>query len=373
MVAWLLIAVATPFAHPSSGLGGADAPEQLVATSEAEVDGDFAIQGEYLGQVRAVDGRPVVFGLQVVALGNGRFSALGYQDGLPGNGWDRENFMAWTGSREADALVLTGDRGTVRIRAGCGQVIDSADVEVGRVRKVRRTSATLGARPPAHAIVLFDGTSLTKFEQGRLTDQGWLAPGAVTKLPVRDFQLHLEFQTPYMPYAREQARGNSGVYIQRRYEVQILDSFGQLPTHNGCGALYRQQGPDVNMTFPPLAWQTFDVYFRAARWDAEGNKTRPAQITVMHNGVPVHRQRMVVAKTGAGQEETAYDGPLLFQDHGNPVQFRNVWLVARDGSLPIAPAHHVVRPADVGAGELGAPSETVAARRAVPWWTWRGY
>ena len=164
--------------------------------------------------------------------------------------------------------------------------------------------------------------------------EGWLAPGAMTRLPVKDFQLHLEFQTPYMPYARDQARGNSGVYIQRRYEVQILDSFGLPPVFDGCGALYRQQSPELNMSFPPLAWQTYDIYFTAARWDPEGNKTSDAQITVMHNGVPVHRRYSITAKTGAGQPETSYDGPLLFQDHGNPVQFRNVWLVSRDTDPP---------------------------------------
>ena len=89
---------------------------------------------------------------------------------------------------------------------------------------------------------------------------------------------------------RDQARGNSGIYIQRRYEVQILDSFGLPPVFNGCGALYRQQSPELNMSFPPLAWQTYDIYFTAARWDPDGNKTSDAQITVMHNGVPIHRQ-----------------------------------------------------------------------------------
>ena len=280
MPAWLLLttaAVLVTLQTPSASAVAADPPPDLVATTLAEVDEDFAFQGEYYGDVRAVDGRRVVFGLQVAALGDGRFSALGYQGGLPGSGWDQENVIPWTGARQADVLTFRGERGTVIIRQERGRVIDSTGREVGRVRKVRRVSTTLGAAPPAGAVVLFDGTSVAKFEQGTMSDEGWLAPGAATKLPVRDFQLHLEFQTPYMPFAREQARGNSGVYIQRRYEVQILDSFGLLPEFNDCGALYRQQGPDLNMTFPPLAWQTYDVYFTAARWDAEGNKTADAQ------------------------------------------------------------------------------------------------
>jgi hypothetical protein len=341
----------------------ADAPSDRVATTLAEVDEDFAFQGEYYGDVRAVDGRRVMFGLQVVALGDGQFSALGYQGGLPGNGWDQENFISCHGARQADVLTLSGERGTVIIQQGNGRVIDAAGQEVGRVQKVRRTSITLGAAPPPNAVVLFDGTSVAKFEQGTLTQEGWLAPGAVTKLPVRDFRLHLEFQTPYMPYSREQARGNSGVYIQRRYEVQILDSFGLLPESNDCGALYRQQGPDLNMSFPPLAWQTYDIDFTAARWDAEGNKTADAIITVMHNGVPIHRRRAVTTKTGAGQPETAYDGPLLLQDHGNPVQFRNIWLVARDASSSPRP-----RPTT----ELRETAVCEPCGGGNGWWLWRG-
>ncbi len=364
----LAVLLATcPPALPMSAAAG-----ELVATAVSQVDDDFAFQGEYLGQVRAVDGRRVEFGVQVVALGDGAFSALGYQDGLPGNGWDREAPIAWQGAREGDLLTFHGVRGTLIIERGrAGRVIDSAGVEVGQVHKVQRVSRTLGAPPPPDAIVLFDGRDVTRFDQGRITPLGTLAPGAVTKLPVRDFQLHLEFQTPYMPYARAQARGNSGVYVQRRYEVQILDSFGLLPEFDDCGALYRQQGPDLNMTFPPLAWQTYDLFFTAARWDAEGRKTADAQITVLHNGVAIHRRRPVVAKTGAGQPESPYDGPILLQDHGNPVQFRNVWLVMPDPpSLP----HPEAAPSDTARVPVACPvrEDWPSCPGAGTWWLWSG-
>ena len=329
MNAWLLLATScllqapsTPTTEVRSVLVEHAGPAGLPAPDE-----DFLFQGEYLGSVRAIDGRSVPLGVQVVALGGGQFSGTGYQDGLPGNGWDRETIIDWTGTRQADELTLTGNRGTVVIQLGSGRVIDVTGQEVGTIRRVRRTSTSLGAAPPDNAIVLFDGSSVERFDAGQFTTEGWLAPGAVTKIPVRDFRLHLEFQTPFLPEARGQARGNSGVYIQRRYEVQILDSFGLPPVIDGCAALYRQQLPLLNMSFPPQSWQTYDIYFTAARWAPEGHKTSDAVITVFHNGVPVHRQQPVTKPTGAGQPETPYDGPLLLQDHGDPVQFRNVWLV----------------------------------------------
>jgi len=356
--------------HVLSASAEADDPQpDLVATTLAEVDEDFAFQGEYFGDVRAVDGRRVSFGLQIVALGQGQFSALGLPGGLPGNGWDQENFISWNGVRHGEQLTLTGERGTVIMQNGRGRVIDARGREVGQVQQVRRTSITLGAAPPPGAIVLFDGSSVTRFESGRLTPAGWLAPGAVTRMPVRDFHMHLEFQTPYMPHAREQGRGNSGVYIQRRYEVQILDSFGLLPQFNDCGALYRQQGPDLNMSFPPLAWQTYDIDFTAARWDPEGNKTTDASITVLHNGVPIHSQRTIFSKTGAGQPETAYDGPILLQDHGNPVQFRNVWLVVHD--RPATAPDTIPQPAAAIPAAIPIPCATLCGGE--DWWLWRGF
>jgi len=133
MSAWFLLTIAavvvTLQAPPASAVA-ADPPPDRVAATLADVDEDFAFQGEYYGDVRAVDGRRVVFGLQVVALGDGRFSALGYQGGLPGNGWDRENFITWNGSRQADVLTFRGERGTVIISQGRGRVIDSAGVAV---------------------------------------------------------------------------------------------------------------------------------------------------------------------------------------------------------------------------------------------------
>jgi hypothetical protein len=115
--------------------------------------------------------------------------------------------------------------------------------------------------------------------------------------------------------------------LQSRYEVQVLDSFGLEGVFNECGSLYRQRAPDLNMAFPPLSWQTYDITFHSPTFDACGNKCRDARLTVLHNGVPVHNNVPITGKTGAGQPEGPQPLPIKFQDHGNPVHFRNIWLL----------------------------------------------
>ena len=151
-----------------------------------------------------------------------------------------------------------------------------------------------------------------------------------TKMPVGAFHLHIEFRSPFMPYATGQARGNSGVYIQRRYECQILDSFGLDGVKNECGALYRQQEPYINMCLPPLTWQTYDIYFTPPQWDENGKKSANAEITVFQNGVAVHHNREIINKTGAGKPEGPEKLPIQFQNHSDAVQFRNMWIKLRD-------------------------------------------
>jgi hypothetical protein len=125
-------------------------------------------------------------------------------------------------------------------------------------------------------------------------------------------------------------RGNSGVYLQRRYEVQILDSFGHDAEPFDCGALYEYRPPRVSAARPAGRWQTLDITFRAARWadggDGEFTKTANARITVFHNGVLIHDDVELTRQTGLGLPEGPDPQPILFQDHGNPVRFRNVWV-----------------------------------------------
>ena len=196
---------------------------------------------------------------------------------------------------------------------------------MGEFKKITRKSPTLGAKPPKGAVVLFNGKDTGKLNKPRITDDGLLMEGVTTKDAFGDFTLHLEFRLPFMPHARGQGRANSGVYLQRRYETQILDSFGLEHKANDCGGLYRQRPADINMCFPPLTWQTYDIDFTAARFK-DGKKVKPAEITAKLNGVIIHDAYQLKNKTGAGQKEGATPGPIWFQNHSNPVRYRNVWI-----------------------------------------------
>lgn len=296
------------------------------ADETVTLEADFQIQGEYVGTwVRPVWGR-TQFGLQVVALGKSQFAARLHYGGLPGAGAVLGVSENWKGEKGADGVVLWSSKRGMRIEKGQGWIYDEAGAVEASFSKVERKSSTLGLSPPSGAVLLFDGAA-HQLKDAKV-EEGLLQAGAMTEFAVRDFRLHLEFRTPFTPAARDQGRGNSGVYIQRRYEVQILDSFGLEGKFNECGALYRQVAPQFNMALPPRAWQTYDIEFTAARFDACRNKVCPAVITVFHNGVAVHYRHAIADKTGAGQPEGPEAMPILLQNHRDKVEFRNVWLTS---------------------------------------------
>ena len=167
--------------------------------------------------------------------------------------------------------------------------------------------------------------------EGKAMEVGRKAGNTVSKRTFRDHKIHLEFRTPFMPKARGQGRGNSGVYVQGRYEVQVLDSYGLEGRNNECGGIYKVAAPRVNMCAPPLQWQTYDITFRAPRFAPDGAKIEPPRITVLHNGVLIHDGLKVPTPGGAdARSALAKAGPLLLQDHGNPVRYRNVWVLELD-------------------------------------------
>jgi len=131
-----------------------------------------------------------------------------------------------------------------------------------------------------------------------------------------------------MPYATGQARGNSGMYLGDQYECQILDSFGLEGEDNECGGIYKNSRPKLNMCLPPLSWQTYDVEFTCAKFDAEGKATAPGKVTMKHNGVVIHDALDLKTTPGGGRSDQK-PGALFLQDHGDPVRFRNIWIVEK--------------------------------------------
>lgn len=194
----------------------------------------------------------------------------------------------------------------------------------------------------AGEILLFDGTGFSHWTGLKETPVQWkIVDGAMEVAPKKgsiikkqkfqDFELHLEFNVPETPPGtKHQGRGNSGVYIQRRYEVQILDSYGLKPGYNDCGALYKTKPPDSNACKKAGKWQSYDITFHAPRFEKKGkafNKIKNARITVLHNGVLIHDDVEIPNKTGLGLPEGPNPRPILLQDHSNKVRFRNIRIV----------------------------------------------
>lgn len=311
----------------------------FVSADPEAVDDDFPFQGEYCGLILPDNGRsqPVYrrVGVQVVALGNGEFDAVEYEFGLPGAGWNESEKKKLHGTRVDDVLNLYGDGLIAEVRDNHLLLKSDRGYNLGQFPRVVRTSPTLGKAPPPCAIVLFDGTDADEFHNGRITADGLLMEGADFKRMFTDFTLHIEFRLPYMPDARGQKRGNSGVYLQSRYEVQVLDSFGLEGAFNECAALYRYQPPRINMCLPPLQWQTYDITFRSPQFDSTGEKIRNARLSVRHNGVVVHDNFSIEHKTGAGRPESPDPYPIRLQNHSDPVRFRNIWIVEHGTQTPV--------------------------------------
>lgn len=319
----LLVANRLPMASAADSKGIA-----AITVEEAKKDPDFAIQGEYEGDLGGQDEKQK-WGLQVIALGDGKFHVVAYSGGLPGAGWDKEKKVEVDGSAKDGVATFNGEHGSATIKEGVAKIASPEGKPLGEMKKVERKSPTIGKKAPDGAVVLFDGKNGDAFTDPKKFVDGLMSQGITSKQKFGDFSLHMEFLLSYMPAARGQGRANSGCYMQGRYEVQILDSFGLSGENNECGGIYTIAKPSVNMCLPPLAWQTYDVDYTSAKYDGD-KKTTNAKMTVRHNGVVIHENvELPKATTAAPVAEGPEPGPIFLQDHGNPIRFRNIWLVEK--------------------------------------------
>jgi len=291
--------------------------------------------GDYAGTRTMNDGKKTPVVAQVLATGDGNHTVTN----LPQFDKRVKPFCTLKGKVEGGKLVVSsGPKNCVisggKFTGGCPKC-------KFEMKKVVRLSPTMGAKPPAGAMVLLgaDTKDLNKeWKSSKGKEFSWfLRPGgvmqcrartggAVTKKTFGIAKIHLEFRTPFLPKARGQGRGNSGMYVHGRYEVQILDSYALYGRDNECGGIYKKGTPIVNMCAPPLQWQTYDATIVAPEIK-DGKVIKPALLTVVHNGVKIQDKVKLPGPTGGAYAKGISDtGGIYLQDHGHPVEFRNIWV-----------------------------------------------
>lgn len=308
---------------------------------------DFNIQGEYKATIGDTP-----FAANVIARDKGDFDVVVFIGGLPGDGWNRNDMKIFgkaklteDGNLEVSMTETeaVGERKKLdpappavlaKRSDNTVTLIDPESKMEFRFEKVERKSPTEGQAAPEGAIVLFaDGKKNDDmWNRGEVNeDAKTLWSEAETKpFEKKPYTMHIEFLLSYMPGARGQGRANSGVYIDQAYECQVLDSFGLDGKNNECGGFYTVAEPIVNMCYPPLQWQTYDIDFVPAQFDAEGNKTDKAKITIRQNGVLIHDGIRPEKETPGCKKEGPEARGLYLQGHGNRVQYRNIWIKYND-------------------------------------------
>ena len=303
-------------------LGAGEKPVNFVPATNDPIVGDYAGDSGPVAQIAQIPGK-------------------GYQATLL-KAFDTEDkpIAVMAGDTSKNNVTFSGDgwSGTI---AGHDFIVNKEDQRLD-LKHVDRPSPTLGAAPPAGAVVLFDGKNLdawaTKAGKDWLTEAGpakWklVDGGAVEVVPgtdclishqkFGDCHVHVEFRNLGSPT-------NSGVFLETRYEVNINETYGKTEgTPNaGLDNCTENSPPKIRASRPPLAWQTLDIDFHAPKFDASGAKTEPARATVLLNGVRVYQDQKLDQPHGAASRlGEAPTGPLMLQEHGMPVQFRNIWVV----------------------------------------------
>jgi hypothetical protein len=317
-----LLAVFLTLGLAAPAAPAADEPIK-VATDPDKAGPDYAIQGEYIGATPD----KARLGAEVVARGNGNFVVNFLPGGLRGEGGDYSKRIEGSARTESGHVTVASKDGRWTAAIAAGKMIGkAADGQDFTLERVVRKSRALGDKPPSGALVLFEGSNADRWVKGKMVDGNLLGSDIDSKKAFKDHKAHVEFRLSYMPFASGQGRSNSGVYVQHRYEIQVLDSFGLKGANNECGGIYSQVAPLVNMCYPPLTWQTYDIDFQAARFE-NGKKSADAVISIWHNGVLIHNKVHIKGPTGGGRPEDETPGPLFLQGHGGQVQFRNIWVV----------------------------------------------
>lgn len=300
-------------------------------------------QGRWTGEAKVFEDYPLIVA-QVIPRGGGRYQI----NILPEFDQRCPAYLVTNGKAEGETIHFEeqGWSGTLTPDGFTGNGTVKGKTGQFAMTKVTRPSPTLAAEPPEGAVVLFDGSGFDAWEPSAkrgATEINWtiedramrIRPdrdaarhGLRTKQRFGDVRVHVEFRLPLLPGNMGQSRGNSGVSVGG-FEVQVLDSYGLPGYYNECGALYKRAAPMVNMCAPPLQWQTYDVTFRAPRYDEDGTKTDDARFTVYHNGVVIHQDREVT-RTRHSPDEDLEERPfqpaaISLQNHGNAVEYRNIW------------------------------------------------
>lgn len=293
-------------------------------------DPDFKVQGEYTGAATGPDGGPEIkVGVQVIALGGGKFHAVAYHGGLPGDGWDGGNKFEVDGQRQDGVVVFPNDQGRGEIKNGVLRIHAPAGEVLAELAKVERKSPTLGdplRQAPWCCSMARVGPSSTP---ARLRPRAIWPPGPPANANSEAASCTSSFSCRSCPRLAARTAAIAAATCKGGYEVQMLDSFGLTGENDECGGIYGVKSPDTNMAFPPLSWQTYDIDYTAARYE-NGKKVKNATITVMHNGVVVQKNVEVPNATRAAPvPEGPEPGPLYLQEHGNAVCYRNVWLVEK--------------------------------------------
>lgn len=223
-----------------------------------------------------------------------------------------------------------------------------AETEVWEPEPAVVEPGSISISPPSDALILFDGSSLDKWQSMDGSDAEWTLEAGImtvqagsgdikTRQSFKDFQLHLEWRAPSVVRGEGQGRGNSGVFLQERYEVQVLDNWENRTYSNGmAGSIYKQYIPLANPAKRPGEWQSYDIFFKAPRFDSAGNTESPARVTVILNGVLIQNNVELFGPTqyiGAPEYEAHGPAGIQLQDHGNPVSFRNIWIRELDEEI----------------------------------------